>query len=39
MINAEGLIKEDNRVSAANNKSATKYEVSFNMKGIKMIIN
>ncbi len=38
MINAEGIVKEDNRSSTKTNK-ITKYEVLFNIKQIKMILN
>lgn len=37
LINAEGLIKEDNR--GKSNSKVTNYEVSFNIKQIKMVLN
>lgn len=38
MINAEGVVKEDNRAAKPNNK-VTKYEISFSIKQIKMVLN
>lgn len=37
LISAEGLIKQDNRIKATS--KITKYEVSFNIKQIKMVVN
>lgn len=37
MINAEGLVKEDNRPNKPN--KATNYEITFNIKQLKMIVN
>lgn len=38
MINAEGVVKEDNRAAKPSNK-VTKYEISFSIKQIKMVLN
>lgn len=35
MINAEGIVKEDNRFS----DKGTRYEISFAVKQLKMILN
>lgn len=37
LINAEGVVKEDNRVKTSS--KITKYEISFNIKQIKMVLN
>lgn len=38
MINAQGLVKEDNRPVKPGSKSTT-YEISFKIKQLKMILN
>lgn len=38
MINAEGVVKQDNRPGKNDSKS-TKYEIQFKIKQLKMIVN